>query len=78
MSKIRAITIQDLAREHAAKRDGYIVCDFCQENPVQFTYAHEGALDVGITDSEMHIYLFCGLCFFANVGHFLRMMNEEV
>lgn len=55
-----------------------VLCDFCRKNPFQFTVSHEGILMTDFTNAETQIYLFCGLCFFANVKHFLRMLHEKI
>lgn len=84
MSKIRAFTDKqwdDFIQERRYKDPesvgkDCIMCEFCGERIVQMTFAHDGYL--GMTDVENHVYLFCGLCFFANIKYFLDYINGKI
>ncbi len=80
MSIIRALTTEQFEREYQGVGKETIKCDFCGERNMQFTVTHEGILMTEFygTDAKTHIYMFCGLCFFHNIGHFLRMLHEKV
>jgi len=77
MSKIRAITIEQFDKEMAVSKEP-ILCDFCRKYKVQFTVSHKDILMSDFIYADSQIYLFCGLCFFANIKHFLRMLHEKI
>lgn len=84
MSKIRAFTNEQWGkfienRRYNDKADvgkGRIVCEFCRERNVEFTFAHDGYSFM--TDTENHIYLLCGPCFFHNIKYFLDFINAKI
>jgi len=76
--KIEAKTVEQFEHEYRVGKEP-LKCDFCRENKAQFTVSHEKILMADFAgNSGAPAYFFCGQCFFHNIGHFLRMIREEI